>query len=204
MTDPKPEVAVFDLGKVLVDFDYGISARKLATRSRVSAAVIREHIDHSSLLFRYETGLLTSREFYQEVCAFSGFAGAFGEFADTFADIFQPMDEMVALHASLRARGLPTYIFSNTNELAVNHIRRKFPFFSDFDDYVYSYEQGSMKPEARIYEVVERTTGRSGPAILYIDDRPENVEAGAARGWRVILQREPAETIRLVKEMGLT
>lgn len=203
MTDPKPEVAVFDLGKVLVDFDYGISARKLAARSRVPAAAIREHIDHSSLLFRYETGLLSSREFYQEVCAFSGFRGTFEDFADTFADIFRPMDEMVALHGSLRARGLPTCIFSNTNELAVNHIRRSFPFFSEFDAYVYSYEQRSMKPEASIYEVVERTIGRSGPAILYIDDRPENVEAGAARGWRVIQQREPAETIRLVKEMGL-
>jgi hypothetical protein len=38
---------------------------------------------------------------------------------------------------------------------------------------------------------VERLTRKRGPAILYIDDRPENIEAGRCRGWQVILQEDP-------------
>lgn len=199
----EPQAVVFDLGKVLVDFDYGISARKLAARSRVTPEDIRRHIDHSSLLYRYETGAMTSREFFEDIRDYAGFTGSFEEFADTFADIFTPMEDMIALHAALRARGLPTYIFSNTNELAVGHIRKNFRFFSRFDAYIYSFEVGAMKPEARIYETVEKVTGHSGPAILYLDDRPENVAAGAARGWQVIHQRHARETIRRMRELGL-
>ncbi len=58
---------------------------------------------------------------------------------------------MIALHAELRGRGVPTYIFSNTNDLAIEHIRRNFPFFKNFVGYIYSYEIGAMKPDARIY-----------------------------------------------------
>jgi HAD superfamily hydrolase (TIGR01509 family) len=110
---------------------------------------------------------------------------------------------MTALHAALRAAGIPAWIFSNTNELADRHIRGRFPFFSNFDGYVLSYEEGAMKPDPRIYEVVERKTGRSGADILYLDDRPENVEAGMARGWRAVLHETPEKTKALVAKMGL-
>ena len=47
---------VFDLGKVLLDFDYGIAARKIASRGRLSADDIKRFIDNSPLLFQFETG----------------------------------------------------------------------------------------------------------------------------------------------------
>src|SRR5690348_6867546 len=119
-----PEVVVFDLGKVLVDFDYGIVARKIAARGQLDADEVRRFIDHSPLLFRYETGLLTKEQFHAEICSATGFRGDIKEFAGIFGDIFEPICSMVELHSTLRQKGIPTYIFSNTNELAVGHIRR--------------------------------------------------------------------------------
>ena len=110
---------------------------------------------------------------------------------------------MLDLHAALRERGVPTYVFSNTNELAVGHIRKHFPFFSQFNGYVCSYEHGAMKPDAKLYEVVERQSGRRGADILYLDDRPENIAAGAARGWQVILQESPEKTRAAMHKLGL-
>ncbi len=63
---------------------------------------------------------------------------------------------MIELHAELRQRGFKTYIFSNTNDLAIEHIRRNFPFFQNFDGYIFSYEVKSMKPGPAIYEALER------------------------------------------------
>ena len=198
-----PQIVVFDLGKVLIDFDYGIVAGKMADQSTLSAAEIRQFIDHSPLLYRFETGLLTGREMFEQVRALTGFRGAFGEFRDLFCNIFTPIEPMIALQARLRARGIPTFIFSNTNELQLGHIRRMFPFFKQFDGYVLSFEHGAMKPDSRIYEVVERMTGRSGSDILYLDDRAENAQAGVARDWQVIHHHSPEQTIPVVEELGL-
>src|SRR4051794_31523560 len=117
-----PQIVVFDLGKVLVDFDYGIAATKLAQRCRRTADEINSFIADSPLLFRYETGLMTRQEFYSAVCTETGFGGDLEEFGGFFSDIFAEIGPMVELHATLRQRGIPTYILSNTNDLAIAHI----------------------------------------------------------------------------------
>jgi glucose-1-phosphatase len=187
-------VVVFDLGKVLVDFDYSIAARKVAARSSGKMEHLDQFLSGSPLLVQFETGLLTAGEFFFEVQKATGFQGGADEFAGYFADIFNPMPDMVELHAGLRQRNIPTYIFSNTNEIAVEHIRRRFSFFSGFDGYVLSYQVGAMKPQAKIYEALETLSGRRGGEIIYIDDRAENVRAGAARGWQSVLHESPQKT----------
>lgn len=197
------KTVVFDLGKVLVDFDYTIAARRIAARSKVPPEQIRSFVDYSPLLFRLERGEVTTRQFYDEVCAATGFDGSLAEFANFFADIFVPIAPMIELQAAVRQRGIPTYVFSNTNDLAISHIRQAFPFYRNFDGYILSYEHGVMKPDAGLYEVVERQSGRRGAEILYLDDRPENVAAGAARGWQVILQEDPDKSRAAIQELGL-
>lgn len=187
-------VVVFDLGKVLVDFDYSVAANRVAARSSKPIAHLDQFLSGSPLLVQFEMGLLTPHQFFSEVQKITGFGGGADEFADYFADIFAPMPAMVELQAALRRKKIPTYIFSNTNEIAVSHIRREFPFFADFDGYILSYQIGAMKPHAKIYEAVESLSGRRGGAIFYIDDRAENVEAGAARGWQTIVHDTPEKT----------
>lgn len=189
-----PEAVVFDLGKVLVDFDYERVAARIADRggAALSAAV---RIETTPLLIAYETGRMTTAEFYQAVRERTGYSGTVDQFATDFGDIFTPMEEMISFQAALRERGIPTFIFSNTNELAIRHIRRRFPFFAGFDHYVLSYEVGAMKPDEAIYVEVERVTGRRGGQILYLDDRPENIATGAARGWQTIEHRSAPETL---------
>jgi len=198
-----PQVVVFDLGKVLLDFDYNIAAGKIAARGRISPDEVKRLIDQSPLLFSYETGRMTKEQFFSEVCAVTGFCGNLDEFSRYFGDIFVPIEPMVALHAELRRRGVPTFVFSNTNELAVGHVRRSFPFFNEFDGYILSYEHGAMKPEQKIYGVVERMTGTSGQRILYLDDRFENVEAGTKRGWQVIQHETPEKSRAVFRELNL-
>lgn len=197
------EVVVFDLGKVLLDFDYRIAAAKLASRCRIPECDLKHLIDQSPLLYRYETNLLSTDQFFAEVQAASGFDGDLNTFRDLFGDIFTPIKPMVGLHATLRARSIPTYVFSNTNPLAVQHIRQRYPFFSQFDGYILSCDHNSMKPDPKIYEIVEQKTGKKGSQLLYIDDRPENVQAGAKRGWQAILHVSPEQTIAAVRRAGL-
>jgi putative hydrolase of the HAD superfamily len=199
----RPQAVVFDLGKVLLDFDYGIAIKKMAAHCTLTAEELHKVLNQSTLLHRYGTGLMTSNEFFAEVKRLSTFCQDFSTFEPIFGDIFSPIPEMIELNRRLRASGLSTYIFSNTNELAVSHIRRSYPFFSEFSGYVYSFEHRAMKPHPSTYEEVEKTTGQNGSGILYIDDRLENIQEGARRGWTTIHHHSPKETILQVENLGI-
>lgn len=195
------QAVVFDLGKVLVDFDYGIAARRLAENSGESVHGIQAIIDQSPLLFRYESAQMTTQQFFDEVRRRIGFRGSFKEFAAAFADIFTEIPDMTRLHAALRAHGLSTFVLSNTNEIAIAHVRRNFPFFAHFTDYVFSFEHAVLKPEPRIYEIAESKSGVRGEEILFLDDKPENVAAAAQRGWQTICHHSCDESVAAVQRL---
>ena len=196
-------VVVFDLGKVLVDFDYSIAARRIAARSSLALPDMHTFLGNSPLLVQYESGSLTRQDFFEAMRKATGFLGDPKEFGEFFADIFTSIPEMVELHGKLRQRNIRTYIFSNTNDLAIEHIRRNFPFFQNFDGYILSYEIKSMKPDGPIYKAMEDLAGRRGSEIIYIDDRPENIAAGEARGWRSILHQTPEKSLATMKSFGI-
>jgi FMN phosphatase YigB (HAD superfamily) len=199
-----PKAVVFDLGKVLLDFDYGILARRMEALSDVPAQAILQVVNQTPLLHRYETGLMGDREFFEAVVAATGFRGGEVRFLEWFGDIFTEIVPMVGLHEALVGRGIPTYVFSNTNAQAIRHVRQVFPFYRKFTGEVLSYEVRSMKPDAGIYEAVERLSGFSGADLLYLDDRSENIAAGASRGWRAWIHEDPLITVpRVVSLMGL-
>src|SRR5271165_3426671 len=106
---------VFDLGKVLVDFDYSIAARRIAARSTQPPENLDAFLSSSTALVEFETGLITRQEFFDQVRIATGFLGDIHEFGGMFADIFTEMPPMIGLHAELRRREIKTYIFSNTN-----------------------------------------------------------------------------------------
>ena len=200
----KPEAVVFDLGKVLLDFDYARFARNVIDKCGVPVEELLNAVNQSELLIRYESGLLTSQEFFAEVKRASRYTGEYHEFELVFGDIFSPILEMIELHGRIRDQGLPTYIFSNTSEMVIKHIRKTYPFFNTFTDYILSYEHRSVKPQPRIYEVVEEKTRGQGEQLLYIDDRLDNIEHGRERGWQTIHHVDPRATVQRVEDLLLS
>jgi FMN phosphatase YigB (HAD superfamily) len=194
---------IFDLGKVLVDFDYTVAARKIAARSAKSPTDLHAFLGSSPILLEYESGKLTRGQFFDAIRGAIGFRGDVEEFGSYFADIFTEMPGTIALHEELRRAGFKTYILSNTNDLAIEHVRRNFPFFKNFDGYVFSYEVGGLKPEPKIYLALEALTGKRGADLIYIDDRPENIATGAARGWRAILHESAEKTRQALVAWGV-
>jgi HAD superfamily hydrolase (TIGR01509 family) len=198
-----PKAVIFDLGKVLLDFDFSLAAKRLQPHCRVTTEQLRMFIDQSTLLFRFETGQIDAGQFFVEVQSLSGYEGSFEDFSRIFADIFSPIDPMIELQGQLTSHGIPTFVFSNTNDLAITHVRADYPFYSRFQGYVLSYEHGVMKPDPRLYEEVETMTGLSGPDLFYIDDRPENIETALQRQWQAVVHQDATATIRALRETGL-
>lgn len=200
---PIPQAVIFDLGKVLLDFDYTRALERFLPRCRASLAELQKTLLHDRMLIAYETGLISTPEFFQRLSAATGYQGSFEEFRTGFGDIFTPIEPMIALHAELRARAVPTYILSNTNELQAQYIRERFPFFAQFDGYVLSFEHRTMKPAPGMYEIAEQLSGLRGADLFYFDDRPENVEAGRQRGWQGVVHTDPAQSRAALERTGI-
>lgn len=201
MTHHTPHhVIVFDLGKVLLDFDYQISVDRIAKRDGLDPVRLRSILGATPLLLAYEEGLMTTEEFFRSFVSETGYRESLAQFAADFADIFNPIDPMIDLHRRCREAGHQTFIFSNTNELAIQYIRRQFPFFHTFTGHILSYECRAMKPEPGMYDALERQTGLNKDVFVYLDDRPENIETARTRGWNVCVHSEPAASIQFVEQ----
>jgi HAD superfamily hydrolase (TIGR01509 family) len=200
---PQPSAVVFDLGRVLLDFDYGIAATHLAPHAAVSIEDIMQLLLGTPLLHRYECGELGTAQFFEALREATGFKAGFSQFALAFTQIFTPIPAMIQLHSRIRATGVSTVLLSNTNELQFHHIQKHHPFVADFEHHVLSFEHHAMKPDSALYRVVESLTGRTGPEIVFLDDRADNVEAARNLGWRSFVHRNPEDSARHFIELGL-
>ncbi len=198
-----PKGVVFDLGKVLLDFDYGLAVRKFLPRAKVTLGELNAVINGSPLLLAYEKGEMNTQTFFENVKQRTGFEGSREEFETIFGDIFTEVLPMTACLRRLAAAGVPTYALSNTNEMAIRHVRREYSFYREFDDHILSYEHGAMKPDPRLYELIERRSGLEGPDLFFLDDRAENVAAARERNWQGIVHRDPDESIEAMRRAGL-
>src|SRR4051812_19166056 len=142
----KPKAVVFDLGNVLLDFDYRKTVDRIKDRCRIGPEEIYKLLGDSEVFDRFEGGAIQPNEFFDEIQKLTCFDGSFEEFAEYFGDVFTESPKMIAWQADLMRRCIPTYILSNTNDLSIRFIRKRFPFFANFTDYVFSHEHRSMKP----------------------------------------------------------
>jgi len=176
-----PDAFLFDIGNVILSFDFTITARRLADRSAVAAADILTLV--SPLAVDLELGALSVDDFLKAAGERIGYTGETGFLRDSFADIFELNLPMVAFIESLKADGVPLYLLSNTNGIHSTFFESTYPVFDLFDGGIYSHEVGLMKPDPAIYELVRATLPLDPAKTIYIDDNHANCEAGRAAGF---------------------
>ena len=91
-----PQAIIFDLGTVLVDFDWMRAAQRFAARCSLPAPLLLVKFLQANPLVQFEKGRLTPEQFFDEAQRLTGFKGTYAEFVDFFSDIFTEMPEMTA------------------------------------------------------------------------------------------------------------
>jgi FMN phosphatase YigB (HAD superfamily) len=201
---PRPITAItFDLGNVLVRVDHLRFCRRLAALANLTPREVFARVFESSLEPGYDTGRISSREFHERVTAHFGIALDYSRFREFWCDIFDPMDAMDTVVARLAPR-FPLFLLSNTNSLHFDYIRERFgSILEPFQAFILSYQVGSRKPEAPIYQALIHAASRPPEEILFLDDRLDFVEAARDQGLAAWQFHSPEEFQQDLERQGL-
>lgn len=107
---------------------------------------------------------------------------------DHWLDMASPaINHSVHLLRALRRAAIPVFALSNFGRETFRIAEANYPFLEEFDARFISGQMGVMKPDAEIYARLEQETGVTPSALLFADDREENIAAADARGWQTHL-----------------
>lgn len=90
----------------------------------------------------------------------------------------------VRLLTALKAKSIPVFALSNFGRDTFEMAEAKYPFLELFDLRVISGVERVIKPAPAIYERLEARTDIAAHQLLFADDRLDNIEAAAVRGWQ--------------------
>jgi FMN phosphatase YigB (HAD superfamily) len=197
------EVLIFDLGKVVVDFDYRRSVSAVLTLNSTAAARIQSIMGGHELLVKYETGQISSVEFHREVCERLGLICTLEEFRQIWGAMFLPSPLLSDAFLAFLARRYRLLLLSNTNELHFEYVLERYPILRHFSAHVLSYREGSLKPDQKIYQAVIRASRVDPSRIFFTDDRPENVDAAVRLGIQAVLFQSEVELQKEMENLGI-
>lgn len=196
MTSP-PEFFYFDMGNVLLSFDYDVAAEKMSQVCGVPPAKCREIGYGVELLTAFETGHITRQQFHAKFSELTGSQSDCDALLAARADMFHIMVPTFRIVTQLKGVRQRIGLLSNTS---IDHFEFCYDRFGVirhlFDVYVLSYEVRSMKPDRKIYDVAIEKAGVPAAKIFYTDDREENVVAAQQLGIDAVLFTDAAQLLR--------
>jgi HAD superfamily hydrolase (TIGR01509 family) len=93
-----------------------------------------------------------------------------------------PIQQGLDILHKVKQAGFKLYILSNFPQEWFDPIEQQYDFFKLFDGGVISYRVGQVKPEPAIYHTLLSQYELVSGECLFIDDLPQNIEAGIACG----------------------
>ena len=131
----------------------------------------------------YDRGTLSLDEVMEHLMARSGFSREkCVDFVQRAIDMQEPIRPTEELIKVLKADGrYRLFVLSNMSHEFIEFLRRV-PVYRHFDGEVVSCEEGICKPEPAIYRLLLERYALDPAETLFIDDRPENVEAAEREG----------------------
>jgi 2-haloacid dehalogenase len=175
---------VFDVGKVLVEWDPRYLYEKLIPDAGERAAFLRDVVT-PAWHFQHDAGrpfAETSAELVAEHPHHRALIEAWGpRFNETIPHLIPGMADLVA---ELAANDVPLFGITNfSGEFWKPFVAREAVLFAPFRDIVVSGDEKLMKPDSAIYRLALQRFGLGVGKALFVDDRLENVAAAEANGF---------------------
>ena len=187
-----PRALLWDVGNVIVDW----SPRRLFSKIfQEPAACDRFLSSVCTMAWHMETdrGVSPEENTARLVAEHPEHADAITAWWDRWDEMFDGViTETETAMEALATRGVPQFALTNMSHAAWPGVKAMSPAFRHLRDSIVSAEEGLIKPDPAIYEVVLRRTGLEPHDLLFIDDSAANIEAAAALGFHVHRFEDPS------------
>lgn len=184
------QAVIFDIGNVLIEwqperfYDAKIGREKReALFAEVDLHGMNEAIDLGG---PFKEGIYATAEKYPE------WREEIRMWYDHWIVLGSPeIPHSIHLLRTLRRKSVPVFALSNFGVDSFAYAQTKYPVLSEFDRFYISGHMKCTKPSAQIYQLVEEDCGIEPASLLFADDRTDNIDAAAARGWQTHLFEKP-------------
>jgi putative hydrolase of the HAD superfamily len=198
------DALLFDLGRVVLDVDFGRTVRLWADHAGCEVADLLARFARDELYQRHERGEISDPAFFAGLRKSLRIDLSDAQFLDgwnaIFAGVMPGMDRMLA-----RAAGrLPLYAFSNTNSPHVEYFSVRYAdVLGHFREIFLSSSIGLRKPDAEAYDHVVKAIGVPAQRIVFFDDLAENIGAARERGLIAVHVTSPDDVARALEALGI-
>lgn len=197
------DTIIFDVGNVLVDFDwrgyldgFGFAPE---IRDAVASAVFL-----SPQWNEMDEGLLPDREYLDAFIRNAPqYEPEIRKVYENCADCIHAFDYAVPFVCKCREQGCRTYILSNYSRYLFYQTKHKMPFRQHMDGELFSFQIGQIKPDPEIYQSLLEKYSIEPKRALFLDDRQENLDAAARLHIRPLLFSSYEQALKDLKEMGI-
>jgi haloacid dehalogenase superfamily, subfamily IA, variant 3 with third motif having DD or ED len=173
---------VFDMGRVLVGFDPDAIIQEF-TDDPADIPIIRREVFEKSEWRELDRGTLMEEDMIPLVCA--RLPDRLHSIAEKlllyWREYMEALDEIVPLARQLQENGYALYVLSNAGKSMLN-FKYKLPVLKYFTGTLFSAEVYLLKPELGIYREFFKRFSLDPAECFFIDDTPENIEAGKEFG----------------------
>ncbi|SRR6266404_2917196 len=198
------DALLFDLGRVVLDIDFGKALACWAAHAGCQPADIAAKFVRQESYRQHEIGGIDDAAYFESLRTSLGIGISDAALLEGWNAIFA--GEMPGIAALLKraATRLPLYAFSNTNRPHVEHFSKAYAdVLSHFREIFLSSTIGLRKPDAAAYDHVVKAIGVPAPRIVFFDDSAENIEGARARGLTAVHVTSPDDVAKALAALGI-
>jgi putative hydrolase of the HAD superfamily len=180
------KTVIFDLGKVIIPFDFKRGYQGLEQVCGYPAEEIPRRIGTTDLVQRFESGLVEPKDFVAQLSRVLDLRVDYDQFCQIWTSIFLPdplIPESLLEGLSKRYRLL---LLSNTNAIHFAMLEKSYPLLRHFHDLVLSYRVGAMKPSPAIFREAIARAECHPEECFFTDDIAEYVAAAKREGMDAV------------------
>lgn len=183
MINKKYSAVVFDLGQVILSFDYKFFVEKVNNyKNGIGEKFLELYKSNYHIHRDFERRKISEVSFIHQMLSYLDNVIDGETFCRYWSDIFSLNEDVVALLPILKQK-YKLYLVSNTNSIHKRYGFQHYEFLKLFDKLFLSHEVGFVKPEKEIYRAVEKESGLLPEEHIFIDDILEYVDAAKQLGW---------------------
>ena len=177
------KAVIFDIGNVLIEWQPERFYDSVIGPDRRRAMF--DAVDLHGMNDRVDRGEHFTETIYATADQYPEWRDEIRLWHDRWIEMANPViDRSLRLMTALQAKGVPVFSLTNFGIQSYYLAATHYPFLRDFDRDFISGHMGVIKPDADIYAQVETSSGFAPDALIFTDDRTDNIAAADARGWR--------------------